>query len=122
MDIVKFLTDVQKGDTDSPEVQKFIEENDRMRGAVESGLTEFTWYLDDKLDTVTLGGIPLRLEHTEGGFEGAGDTYYEVIEYDGRFYRIDGWYNSWEGSGLDGVPYEVKKVPVEAFDYKPIKD
>ena len=45
-----------------------------------------------------------------------------VLEYNGRLYRIDGYYNSWDGSELDGDPYEVKKVPVEAFDYKPIKD
>ena len=122
MDIVKFLTDVQNGELDTPEVQKFIEENDSISGAVESGLDEFTWYLANERYTITLDGIPLRHEHTEGGFEGAGDTYYVVIEYDGRLYRIDGWYSSWDGSELDGVPYEVKKVPVEAFDYKPIKE
>lgn len=122
MDIVKFLTDVQNGELDTPEVQKFIEENDSISGAVESGLDEFTWYLANERYTITLDGTPLRHEHTEGGFEGAGDTYYVVIEYGGRLYRIDGWYNSWDGAELDGTPYEVEKVPVEAFDYKPIKD
>ena len=121
MDIVKFLTDVQQGELGTPEVKKFIEENGNS-GAVESGLDEFTWYLANERYTITLDGTPLRHEHTEGGFEGAGDTYYVVIEYGGRLYRIDGWYNSWDGSELDGAPYEVKKVPVEAFAYKPIKD
>ena len=121
MDIVKFLTDVQQGELDTLEVKQFIEENSNS-GAVESGLDELIWYLSNERYTMTLDGIPLRHEHTEGGYEGAGETYYEVIEYDGRLYRIDGWYNSWEGAELDGTPYEVKKVPVEAFDYKPIKD
>lgn len=121
MDIVKFLTDVQQRELDTPEVQQFIEENDRYSGAVESGLIEFTWYFGDSYD-ITLGGIPLRHEHTEGGHEGAGETYYVVFEYDDRFYRIDGWYSSWDGPELDGDPYEVKKVLVEAYDYKPIKD
>ena len=122
MDIVKFLTDVRDGNLDSTEVQKFIEENVEYCGAVESGIDEVTWRLSATGFPATVDGTPLRHEHTEGGFEGAGDTYYVVIEYGGRLYRIDGWYNSWDGSELDGVPYEVKKVPVEAFDYKPIKD
>ena len=122
MDIVKFLTDVRDGNIDTPEVQKFIEENDDGKGAVESGLGELSWYLGDNRYSMTLDGIPLRQEHEEGGVEGAGETYYVVFEYDGRFYRIDGWYSSWDGGELDGDPYEVEKVPVEAFDYKPIKD
>lgn len=122
MDIVKFLTDVQKGDLDTPEVKKFIEENPEGGSATEYSFVDFVWYLEDDKTPWTLDGIPLRHEYTKGGFEGAGDTYYVVLEYGGRFYRIDGFYSSWDGTELDGVPYEVKKVPVEAFDYKPIKD
>lgn len=122
MDIVKFLTDVQQGELDTPEVKKFVEENVDGRGIVEDGLTELEWCLSGSESSMTLDGIPLRHEYTKGGFEGAGDTYYVVLEYDGRLYRIDGFYSSWDGTELDGKPYEVKKVPVEAFDYKPIKD
>lgn len=122
MDIVKFLTAVRDHNLDTPEVQKFIEENDDIKYTVEEGLSELSWHLEDGRYNATLDGIPLRQEHEEGGYEGAGEVYYVVFEYDGRFYRIDGWYNSWEGGDLDGDPYEVKKVPVEAFDYKPIKD
>ncbi len=122
MDFVKFLTGVQAGDFDVPEVLKFVEENADGRDIVEDGLNELEWRLNGSESFMTIDGIPIRHEHTEGGFEGAGDTYYVVFEYGGRFYRIDGYYNSWDGSELDGVPYEVKKVPVEAFDYKPIKD
>lgn len=121
MDIVKFLTDVRDRNLDAPDVQKFIKENDYGEGAVESGLDELSWYLRDARHSMTLDGIPLRWEYEEGGYEGAGEVYYVVFEYDGKFYRIDGYYDSWDGGGLDGDPYEVEKVPVTTFKYKPIK-
>lgn len=50
-----------------------------------------------------------------GGYEGGGEEHWIVfkVSKDGteKFYKIDGYYSSYDGAYLDGTPYEV--VPAE---------
>ena len=57
----------------------------------------------------------VRVTEQFGG-EGKGDQYWMVFEVDcgcgpdNRFFRIDGWYASYDGGYYDGNLYEVKPV------------
>lgn len=64
---------------------------------------------------INLGdGWIFELEHREGGGEGDGDTHWVVFSFckEGvspkRYFRIDGYYASYDGAYLDGTPYEVE--------------
>lgn len=55
------------------------------------------------------------------GGEGKGDTYYVVFQIGDKFYRVDGYYSSWEGANWDSAePYEVKPVEVTVIKYKKV--
>lgn len=60
-----------------------------------------------------LGVISLEAEY---GGEGKGDEFWVVIKIEGhdgttRYFRQDGWYQSYSGGELDGETYEVKPTP-----------
>lgn len=57
--------------------------------------------------------------------EGRGDTYWVVFSSDqnGRekFYKVDGWYSSYEGRSFDDyTPTEVKRVPVQTYEWQEV--
>jgi hypothetical protein len=55
------------------------------------------------------------------GGEGKGDTYWVVFQVGDKFYRVDGYYSSWEGTNWDSAePYEVKPVEVTVIKYKKV--
>lgn len=55
------------------------------------------------------------------GGEGKGDVYYVVFQIGDKFYRVDGYYSSWEGVNWDSAePYEVKPVEVTVIEYKKV--
>lgn len=55
------------------------------------------------------------------GGEGKGDAYYVVFQIGDKFYRVDGYYSSWEGVNWDSAePYEVKPVEVTVIKYKKV--
>lgn len=67
-----------------------------------------------------LGVITTAASH---GGEGQGDDYWVVIRItapDGsvRFFRQDGWYQSYSGGELDGDTYEVKPTPKTVVFYE----
>jgi len=67
-------------------------------------------------------GYKLNNEDHYGG-EGQGDSYWNVfsVEHNGEttYFRIDGWYASYDGSHFDDCYsfYEVEKVPVQIFEW-----
>lgn len=79
------------------------------------------WYnprKEQQHDTIPgLGTVTLEKQH---GGEGQGDDYYLVFKVvDGdttRFFKINGWYQSFHGGEYDGPFVEVQKVErMEAF-------
>lgn len=103
---------------------------------VEARITDWYWegtgkegnYLDDAagefLDAVEspsevifegLGTVKHVL--TEGG-EGQGDSYYGIFSIGDQFFRMDGYYSSWDGISWDGVSlYEVEPQQVTITEY-----
>lgn len=64
----------------------------------------------------------ISLEKNFGG-EGQGDDYWVVVKItseDGtvRYFRQDGWYQSYSGGELDGDTYEVKPTPKTVVFYE----
>lgn len=67
-------------------------------------------------------GYIIRSEDHYGG-EGRGDEYWDVfsVENNGEktYFRLNGWYASYEGATFDD-PFDfekVKKVPVQVFEW-----
>ena len=53
------------------------------------------------------------------GGEGMGDTRYVVFQVGDQFFRVDGYYASWDGTTWeDPTPYEVKPVEVTVIEYR----
>lgn len=68
--------------------------------------------------------ITLTCKEQFGG-EGQGDSYWVVFSclYNEkeRFYKVDGWYASYSGHEFyDYSPVEVKSVPVQTYEWKPV--
>ena len=67
-------------------------------------------------------GYKVKGEDGYGG-EGQGDEYWVVfsVEKDSEktFFRLDGWYSSYDGSSFDDTHnfVVVKKVPVESYEW-----
>lgn len=77
--------------------------------------TDFKWEEINELDVPNFGKV--EFEDSFGG-EGQGDDYWVVVKLDDRYFRVDGYYSSWDGGELDGeleevVPKEVKKIEWE---------
>lgn len=70
-------------------------------------LEEATWN-DHEVET-SVGNIK-RVESVGG--EGQGDHQHLVIQTiaTGQYFRVDGWYTSYDGGEYDGDLYEVQKV------------
>jgi hypothetical protein len=77
---------------------------------------------DDLVTELKEKGYLLNSEDHYGG-EGKGDQYWNVfsVEHNGEktYFRIDGWYASYDGSHFDDCYefYEVEKVPVQVFKW-----
>lgn len=52
------------------------------------------------------------------GGEGQGDHAHVVFEIAGKTYKIDGYYNSWEGTEWNEEAYEVEPVQVTKTEYR----
>jgi hypothetical protein len=69
-------------------------------------------------------GISIKIEDHHGG-EGMGDKYWSVFSatHDGdvAYYRLSGWYASYEGASLDDTtPELVNKVPVQTYEWQSV--
>jgi len=56
----------------------------------------------------------------EYGGEGKGDDYWVVFKIGEQYFRVDGWYASYDGGELDGEPYEVspKEQTITTYEAK----
>lgn len=77
---------------------------------------ELEWYeLKDLGAKVKIAGIGVAECVDEYGGEGQGDDYWTVFKIQDRYFRKNGWYDSYNGSEWDGAleevfPKEVKKI------------
>lgn len=57
------------------------------------------------------------VEHYGG--EGQGEAYWSVFKYDGVYFRISGYYMSYDGADIDVWDWQVvKPVQVQRTEYK----
>lgn len=73
--------------------------------------SEPSWYAWDEMETAQstiLGEI--KLIANVGGGEGSGETRYLVFEIGGKFYQMNGYYMSFDGSHFDGPFIEVTPI------------
>lgn len=77
---------------------------------------EFSWGAREALDTEV--GV-VRVVDQEGG-EGQGDHAHIVFQVKdtGQYFRIDGYYSSYEGTDWDGELREVHRVTREVVFYE----
>lgn len=67
--------------------------------------------------TATLASGP-AYEVEDFGGEGQGDTRYVVFSVGDQFFRVDGYYASWDGTTWESPnPYEVEPVQVMVTEY-----
>lgn len=68
--------------------------------------------------TATLESGPAYVEEDFGG-EGQGETRYVVFSVGEQFFRVDGYYASWDGTTWeDPTPEEVIAKPVTVIRYE----
>lgn len=81
-----------------------------------------TYTRRDKVAVPDLGLVSLA--ETFGG-EGQGDQYYIVLRIDMeegvRYFKVDGWYQSYAGGELDGPLFEVTPVEKTITVYERVK-
>lgn len=70
---------------------------------------------DEDKEFFELTGVKLEVVHHNYDYNGEGASYYVVIKIDGKFYRKDGYWDSYDGANLDGewvevVPVDVTKI------------
>lgn len=75
----------------------------------------FKWEYTTSLEVPSFGTVVY--ENSYGG-EGCGDDYWVVVKLNDRYFRVSGYYDSWNGGELDGeleevIPKEVKKIEWE---------
>lgn len=70
--------------------------------------------------TVEVNGVtyPIEVVADHGGGEGSGEERWIVIKVDGRLFRKDGYYMSYEGSTFDSELREVSPVVKEVTFYE----
>jgi hypothetical protein len=71
------------------------------------------WEKFESRDVPGLGKVTV-VEHVGGG-EGEGERLYKVVRVEGdpygvRYFQMDGWYMSYDGSHYDGDLFEVEPV------------
>ena len=82
----------------------------------EDGPEEYFYTWSGKPDVETPWG-PGELIEQVGG-EGQGDHTHVVAKIDGQFFKIDGYYSSWEGSDWsDSEWYEAEPVEKTVIEY-----
>ena len=57
---------------------------------------------------LSIDGNPITLVDNYGG-EGMGDEYWAVLECNGVYARIRGWYSSWDGGSYDSVQQVIPR-------------
>lgn len=73
-----------------------------------------------KRKPVVLASGEARIVQDFGG-EGQGDQRYVVFSVGDKFYRVDGYYASWDGSNWDDpTPYEVTPKEVTVIEYEAV--
>lgn len=102
-----------------------IEEGDVKETRISNVWEEFYYSLSTKANcekydykTGTLESGPAYIEEDFGG-EGQGETRYVVFSVDGQFFRVDGYYASWDGTNWESAsPYEVEAKEVTVIKYE----
>lgn len=87
-----------------------------------SGEDGWSLFMHEEINNVPTELGVISHEKSFGG-EGQGDAYWVVVKVTGefgveRFFRMDGWYQSFAGGELDGEPYEVKPTPKTVVFYE----
>lgn len=62
--------------------------------------------------TATIASGPVYIEEDHGGGEGDGEIRYVVFSVGDQFFKVSGYYASWDGSNWDD-PTPVEVVPTE---------
>lgn len=72
----------------------------------------------DEKQEFEVPGLPtIRYIDSYGG-EGQGDDYWVVFKCGEQYFRVDGWYASYDGGELDGELYEVFPRQVTSTFYE----
>lgn len=74
-------------------------------------------YGDNPNDTIDLEGFGTIEFVDHFGGEGQGDDYWTVFRIGDRYFRMDGWYSSYEGHEYDGELDEVYPKEVTRTEY-----
>jgi hypothetical protein len=75
-------------------------------------------YEDEGIE-LTIDGqkVVAKKEDSYGG-EGQGDEYWVVFRINDQLFRVDGYWQSWEGGEYDGDLYEVEPYQVMVTRYR----
>lgn len=80
--------------------------------------SELSWDADTNKGVTLSDGSKLEVAHRKGG-EGQGEEYFIVFKVGDQFFRIDGFYSSYEGvDWYDSELYEVAPQEVTVIEYR----
>lgn len=107
----------------------FLRSNDELREKWEKNFQEIeNSETPDEWNTFTDGVLTAHVRRVDGyGGEGMGDDYWLVFEVTCEnivtYYKLEGWYASYEGANFDDEfdLVEVEKVPVQKYEWKDLK-
>lgn len=70
-------------------------------------------------NTATLPSGPAYVVEDFGGSEGDGEERYVVFQVGDQFFKVEGYYASWDGTTWeDTTPFEVVGKPVTVIQYE----
>ena len=106
----------------SKEIEKAISDYEEENGLEDSYEQVFKSLISEDEAEYDIPGIG-KVEYAESyGGEGQGDEYWLVIKVGKQFFRVNGWYSSYEGGELDGTLEEVMPKQVVRTEYFSKKD
>lgn len=109
------------------QIEKLLEENEVFEEIFKDGSVGYEETRQPKKDGdfVEIDGLMVRQVDSEGGREGEGDSVSRVLEVQtcqgSRFFKLCGFYSSWDGTDWENDVKEVKPEQVTITVYKEIK-
>lgn len=89
------------------------EDEDGPTEYLEAVLDDFEYRLDSGIRAINLDSGVARQVEQKGG-EGEGEEYYLIFSVEDQFFKVEGYYTSWNGANWDSA--EVEEVePVEVL-------
>lgn len=88
----------------------------------DKGYDDFAYEVSNKLNFL-IGVGEIEFVEDFGG-EGMGDHAHVVfkVKSNGKLYKLDGYYSSWEGTDWESEAYEVEAKPVMTTEYVAVKE